>query len=199
MRRYAATLTMILMSTVVAMAVLGARSEQGAPPPLGYFGTVFLQGQPAPEGLLLVACVMNCNTGWEGSEEFGEAVRTRADGGYSALIVGPPNDSFIGEDITFWIVNESGRIQADEVISFVPSLPLARTLNLTFSDPLPVPPTPTPTSTPTITPTPTVTPVLPIPGDSGVPMLGRIALITGVVALVVGGAIFIVARRRRAF
>jgi len=199
MRRYAATLTIILISTVVAMAVLGARSEQGAPPPLGYFGTVFIQGQPASEGLLLVGCVDGCTTGWEGNEELREAVRTHADGSYSALIVGPPNDSFFGKDITFWITNEAGRIQAGEVVPYQLAPNLTRTLNLTFDEPLPILPTPTPTSPPTVTPTPTSTPILPIPGDSGVPLLGRVAVIAGIVALVLGGAIFIVSRRRRAF
>ena len=132
----------VFLTAIVAVGVsvglaLAVQNTQGVSPPLSYIGHVSIQGQTALERLLVLACVGGCDVGWESREDLGQSVRTRADGDYSSLVVGPPNDSFIGEDITFWIENEFGRIQANEVVPFDPVPPLVRTLNLNFPDPLP--------------------------------------------------------------
>ena len=161
-------------------------------------GQVFLDGQPTPEGLQLMTCVGGCDPpGYEGLQR----VTTRADSSYMTLAANPPNSSFSGRQITFWIVNEFGRIQAAETDTF--SLNLRRpTVDLHFQGPLPTPPpTPTPTPPPpTPTPTPTPTPfppaALPIPGDPLVPQLAKVVLYGSIAVLVVGGVGLYWARRR---
>ena len=185
---------------IVALSILGAALRQDVPPfPVAYSGDILIQGEPAPEGLLVLACVAGCDAGWEGSEEDEQAVRTRADGSYAGVIVGPPDESFVGEEITFWIVTDFGdRIKAVESVEYDADLPLSREgFDLTFDDPLPEPPTATPPPTATSTVAPTATLVLPIPGDAGVPGLFRWALIAGAAALAVGGVTFFWFHRRR--
>ena len=167
---------------------------------MNFSGNVTIQGQQAPEGLTLVACVQDCATGWESF-----AYKTLADGRYRSLQVAPGN-KLVNKTITFWIVNESGRIRATETAVYAPNPNKLRvTLELDFTDPVPTPvpptatPTLTPTPTPTFTATPTRTPVPPIPGDPTVPRLSRAALIAGVAAMAAGGMILFVLRRRRAF
>ena len=157
MRRCIVTIPVILL---FMYATMGALMGQGRPNPVGYHGTVTIQGSPAPEGMLVVACVGGCEDGWEATKtgDAAQAVRTLAGGGYKALIVGPPDDSFVGGDITFWIVNEYGRIQATETASFDPGGKLYVQLNLTFDDAAPEP-DPTPTPEPTATPIPTAAPI----------------------------------------
>ena len=119
-------------------------AQDPPPPPVVYSGTISIEGEPAPEGLLLAACVRGCDSGWQSSEDKGEAVRTGEDGTYEGLIVAPPDDSFVGEETTFWMVSDFGRIQANEIIPFSSGIPLARTLDLTFDEPVPSPQSPTP-------------------------------------------------------
>ena len=197
MGRSTATIAAVLSSLVVALLVLGAGPlQQDRPPfPITYKGNVTIQGQPAPAGLPVLACVISC-VAYES-----DTVLTDATGRYQVLVVGPPDVSFLEDEITFWIVNASGRIQAQETSVFVavvnPS-DLTPTLNLTFNQGVPTPPPEPPTPTPTVTPTPTATPVLPIPGDSAVRSLPRTALIIGMAALLAGGMLLMLLRRRRA-
>ena len=190
MRRGAATLVAVLSSLIVALPLLGAAPHQERPPfPVIYGGSVFVQGAPAPAGLSVVGCVIDC------SRYKSDPVLTDETGKYRTLVVGPPNETFQNEEITFWIENEFGAIQAAETGTFDPTIvSLTRTLNLRFGEEVPTPPP----STPTVTPTPTATPVLPIPGDSSVRSLPRMALIVGVAALLAGGMILLLFRRRRA-
>lgn len=137
-----------------------------------------------------MACVQNCGV-WES-----DPIEIQPEGEYRVLVVGGP-EALLGQRITFWIVNDFGRIQARETAVFEEPAnadALTQTLNLSFDDPLPSAP-----PTPTITPTPQPTPVPPIPGDPSVSNLSRIALIAGIVAVVVGGVLLFVVRRRRAF
>ena len=94
-------------------------------------------------------------------------------------------------------------MQADETAIFVQvnlttSAGLNNVLDLKFPEAPPAAPVPTPTPTPTVTPTPLPTPVLPIPGDPSVTQIPRIALIAGMIALVAGGSILFLVRRRNA-
>ena len=198
MRRNGLALLGLLSCLIAALVALGAVPNQGRPPlPIIYSGTVFIQGEEAPEGLAVVACVTDCTEGWQG-----DAQMTRPGGRYIGLVVGPPSAEDVGEEITLWIVNEFGRIQATETLKFELG-DLTRTLDLHFDKPVPTPlpleptPTPTVTPTPTITPIPTPTAVLPIPGDPSVSNLSRVALFAGTAALLAGGAILYLLRRRR--
>ena len=116
------------------------------PLPIIYDGKVSIQGQEAPEGLSLFACVQGC------ASYRSDQVTIGPGGEYRVLVVGPPNESFLNKEITFWIENEFGRIKATQTAIFrVPSDPkdLTPRLNLEFSDPLPEPPPPpTPTNSP---------------------------------------------------
>ena len=197
MGRSPATIVAVLLSLGVALLVLGAApSQQDRPPfPITYKGNVTIQGQPAPAGLSVLACVINC------SSYESDPVPTDATGRYQVLVVGPPDISFLDAEMTFWIVANSGRIQAQQTSVFeavVDPSDLTPTLNLTFNQEVPTRPPEPPTPTPTVTPTPGATPVLPIPGDSSVRSLPRTALILGMAALLAGGVLLMLLRRRRA-
>ena len=214
-RHVTLTLAMVISSILVGLVLLGASSQQGSPPPLPitFNGTVTVQGSPAPEGLSLVACIIDCK------DYETTAATTQAGGKYRGMVIGPPDSSYVNKDVTFWIVtrddmgNEVGRIQADETLRFSP-LELTVTQDLTFPDPVPMapedtptpqpsptePPTNTPTHTPaptaTTAPTPTATTVPPIPGDPSVPQLSRLAVFIGIAALAAGAFAIYLARRR---
>jgi hypothetical protein len=208
---------MAISSILVGLVLLGASSQQGGSPPpfpVTFKGTVTVQGSPAPEGLSLVACIVDCK-----DYETIAAAITQAGGKYRGLVVQPPDTSYVGKAVTFWIVtrddmgNEVGRIQATETLRFSP-LELTVTQDLTFPDPVPMapedtptpqpsptePPTNTPTHTPaptaTTAPTPTATTVPPIPGDPSVPQLSRLAVFIGIGALAAGAFAIYLARRR---
>jgi hypothetical protein len=190
MRRNPLTLVALLTTVAVTLVILGAAPRQGVPLPLTYSGTVTIQGRPAEAGLSLVGCVQECQ------RYESQPATTRGGGSYRGLVVGPPDDSFLDKQITFWIVTESGRIRAAETATYkVPSDPAGLTprLNLTFTEAVPAPAQATPT------PTPLPTPVLPIPGDPSVSRIPALALLAGVAALVAAGTIlFVIGRRRRA-
>ena len=173
------TISLVLLLIVAA---LGAQLGQGTPPgpPVGYFGMITMTDGSDPFGHNLVACVNGCDTtagGWES-----QPVEIGALGSYNALIVGPPDGSFGGRPITFWIVNAGGRIQATESVNLNSSPPLRRTQDLTFEDALPVAPQPTPilptpapptpvppTQVPTLAPTPVPPTPVPTPDPTPVP------------------------------
>ena len=184
MRRTPITLTLLLATAVVALLTLGA--GQAIPPfPLTYSGNLTVQGNPAPAGLSLVACVDGC-------DKYESGIMTGAGGSYRGLVVGPPDEDFVNKQVTFWLVTDEGRIQADQTPTYAPSLAdLTPQLDLTFAGALPQPP-----ATPTPTPPPP-TPVLPIPGDPTVTQLPWLVLAAGVAALMVGASALVVANRRR--
>ena len=205
MRPSVSAVVAVLFSLVAGLSILGAVSQQGDPLPIIFSGPVFIQGQPAPVGLSVVACVLECGTGWES-----EAMVTRAGGEpeepvwYTGIVV-QPGELLLGELITFWIVTDFGRIRATQSSVYQPDFNnLTPILRLEFEDPVPLsptpttPPTPTTTPTPTVVPTPSATAISPIPGDASVPGLSRLVLIVGAAALLVGGAILFVIRRRKA-
>ena len=179
----------LAMSTFSTLGVVLAQDER---PPQPFFqdffsGRVSLQGTPPPAGTQLLACVDSCVTGFES-----QPVRVDPEGEFSFLEVNPSDEILIGRLVSFYLVNEFGRIMAAETRGFVGVFDFY-TVNLTFKDPMPVP-----TPTPTITPIPTLTPtaVLPVPGDRGVTAIPRLALIVGAAAVAAGAGLILLARRR---
>ena len=132
------------------------RQDERPPQPLFedfYSGTVSLQGSPAPTGSQLMACIIDCETGFQS-----QPVRITSAGGYDGLELNPSDEALIGRSVSFYLVNQYGRIKAVETADFVGIFDFY-TLDLTFNQPLPVP-----TPTPTVTPIPTITPTALIAG-----------------------------------
>ena len=122
-------------------------------PPVVYFGNVSVNGQPAPDGLVIVARI----------EDYQSQPVTTSNGGYTWLSISPTSSNYMFKDTTFHI--PAFGVQAFETALFLGG-PAERPLDLTFPvlpEPSPTPeptatPTPVPTATPTPEPTPTVTP-----------------------------------------
>ena len=191
-RREVTFLVVVCALIANTIGTLGTVLAQDERPPQPFFqdfflGSVSLQGAPPPAGTLLIACVDSCVTGFES-----KPVQLQPGGKYDLLEVNPSDEALIGRLVSFYLVNEFGRIKAAETRGFVGVFDFY-TVNLTFNDPLPVP-TPTPTITPTLTLTPTA--VLPVPGDPGVTAIPRMALIVGAAAVAAGAALIFWARRR---
>ena len=123
-------------------------------PPVMYFGNVTVNGQPAPDGLVIVARI----------EDYQSESVTTNNGAYARLTVSPPSSSYQYKDTTFHI--GAFGVQASETVLFLGG-PAERPLDLTF----PVLPEPTPTPLPTATrvPVPTATQV-PVPTATQVPV-----------------------------
>ena len=175
-----------------ALGTMGAVPGQDERPPQPFFrdffsGTVSLQGAPPPSGTQLIACVDSCVTWFESLP-----VQLQPEGRYDLLEVNPSDEASIGRLVSFYLINEFGRIKAAKTRGFVGVFDFY-TVNLTFNDPLPVP-----TPTPTVTPIPTLTPtaVLPVPGDPGVTAIPRLALIIGAASVAAGAGLILLARRR---
>ena len=183
---------LLITSAVMAIAILGAVPQQGERPPQPFFqdfysGTVTLRGAPAPVGTKLIGCVLDCVTGFES-----KAVELQAGGTYELLEVNPLDEALIGLPVRFYLVNDFGRIIAQETTAFIGVFDFY-VLDLTFNDRLPVP-TPIPTATPTMQPTPTA--ILPVPGDPAITAIPRLALIIGAAAVAAGAGMILLARRR---
>ena len=170
---------------------MGAVPQQGERPPQPFFqdyysGKVTLQGAPAPAGTRLIACVLDCVTGFES-----KAVELQSAGAYELLEVNPSEEALIGLPVSFYLINEFGRIKAEETTEFVGVFNFY-VVDLTFNSPLPVP-TPIPTVTPTMQPTPTA--ILPVPGDPAITAIPRLALIIGAAAVAAGAGLILLGRR----
>ena len=99
---------------ILAFSMLGAGENQIERPPQPFFqdffsGKVTVQGSAPPVGTLLIACIDDCETGFE-SEPYG----LKSGGVFDQLEVNPNNEDLVGHTITFYLVNEFGRIQANE-------------------------------------------------------------------------------------
>jgi len=191
-RREVTFLVIICALVVATLSALGAAPQQGERPPQPFFqdffsGTVSHLASAPPPGTLLLACVDDCTTGFES-----QPVQLESGGKYAFLEVNPTDQAFIGRTVSFYLVNEFGRIKAAETRRFV-GIFYFYTMDLTFKDPLPMP-TPMPTATPVPTLTPTA--VLPVPGDPGLTAIPRMALIIGAAAVAVGAGLMLLARRR---
>ena len=185
-------ITFLLGMAAIILSALAAVPGQGERPPQPLFedffsGSVSLQGSPAPAGSQLIACIVDCATGFES-----QPVRIGPGGRYDRLELNPSDEALIGRTVNFYLVNQYGRIKAVETTSFVGVFDFY-SLDLTFNQPLPVP-----TPTPTVTPIPTVTPTasLPVPGDPSLTAIPRLALIIGAVTLAGGTGLILIAHRR---
>ena len=156
----------ILILATVAVSSAGVAWAQFPPFPALYKGDVTVGGLPAPDGITIVARIVNYRNlpTWESRPV------TTSSGRYLNLAVGATDRSYLGGTITF----HTDGVQAQQTGMFTELLlPQEVTLNLTFPAIPPTPtPTPMPTSTPTQmppTPTQTSTPILPTPTPTSTP------------------------------
>ena len=210
-------LTLIPLAILLLITLIAAIPHQGLPNPAIFQGTASIGDQPAPEGTTLIACVADP----ECEKTNSNTDTVQADGKFIALTATGTDHNQIGSaTVYFFIVNDHGRVQANETAVYGSSDPtqLFFQVTLTFpSLPTPVPtPTPTPVATPTPTPPPTPTPTptpvptppptptpppppetaLPIPGEPLVPQLAQTILYIGITLLVLGTATLLYTRRR---
>ena len=207
MRRFPAIIFVSAVLLFGALAVLGAGPYQAERPPQPFFqdffsGTVLLEGSSPPEGTLLIACIDDCEDGFESS-----AYPLKADGSFAQLEVKPLDEELVGHIITFYLENEFGRIRALESRPYIGVFDFY-VQDLTFVNPMPTPePTPVPEPTrlpgptplpepPEPTPRPTPIALLPVAGDPSVARLPKIALMAGGAAVVPGAGLLVVARRK---
>ena len=163
---FLAVLGLLLLGS---LATMGAGPLQGGVPPQPYnadyfSGTVYLGLDQALPGTQLLACVDTC-----GVFET-EMVGLNPDGTYNLLGIHPKDQSLRGRQISFYLVNQYGRIKAAETTYFEGGFNAAN-LDLHFEGPLPSPP---------------VAPNLPRVGDPIVPQLPMVALGTGALLLLAG-------------
>ena len=124
---------------LIALFVLGAGPRQGGVRPQAYGANFFsvvitVQGQPPPAGTQVIGCVADCVEIFES-----KLVLTDADGNYVAMELNPDDEDLVGRIITFYLVNEFGRISATETRRFEGDFDIYP-LDLTFADPLPLRP-----------------------------------------------------------
>ena len=191
-------LILVVCVFMVSFTILGAGDNQIERPPQPFFqdffsGSVTVQGIAPPAGTLLIACINSCDSDFES-----EPYRLKEGGVFDQLEVNPKNEILIGQPITFYLVNEFGRIQANEKRPYIGVFDFY-SQDLTFEGPLPQPaPTPVPTPTALAAPTAVPTPVasLPIAGDPSITTLPKIALATGGIAVAFGSVLLFAARRK---
>ena len=184
--RKTAFLAALAALTIVLASAMGAGPRQDVGPPQPFFNDIFfghatVQGAPAPNGTTLVACIDDCDSVFQTAP-----VEIEEGGSYSNLRVDPADKRLVGHTVTFYLVNEYGRIRAAETADFKGVLQI-QALDLRFADPMPKP-TPTPTVTPTAS--------LPVPGDPGVTTIPKLALAVGAAAAAAGILLLLVVRRR---
>ena len=206
MRRFLAINFLTAVLILSALTLMGAGPNQSERPPQPFFqdffsGLVLLQGSPPPEGTLLIACIDTCEGSFESTP-----YSLKADGTFDQLEVNPTSEELVGHPISFYLVNEFGRIRAVERRPYIGVFDFY-VQNLTFVDPLPRAPVPEPTPTPIPTPTPTPTPApgptpvptptasLPVAGDPAVARLPKVALLIGAMAVLAGASLLLVSRR----
>ena len=194
LRRFPAILFLTAALLIAALTVLGAGPNQAERPPQPFFqdffsGAVLVQGSPPPEGTLLIACIDSCENSFESAP-----YSLKADGTFEQLEVNPASENLVGHPISFYLVNEFGRIRAVEIRPYIGVFDFY-VQDLTFVDPLPLAALPDPTPSPTPTPRPTPVASLPVAGDPAVAQLPKIALMAGVVAVLLGASLLLVSRR----
>lgn len=188
MKRFPAIIFLTAALLLTVFAVLGAGPNQAERPPQPFFqdflsGAVLLQGYPAPEGTVLVACIDSCDGGFESA-----SYNLNTDGTFRQLEINPASENLVGHTITFYLENEFGRIRAVETRPYIGVFDFY-VQDLTFVDPLPLAPLPDPT------PKPTPITSLPVAGDPTVALLPKIALMAGAVVVLVGASLLLVSRR----
>ena len=194
MRRSFTTFFLMAFLLLFAFVSLGAGPNQDERPPQPFFqdffsGSVLLQGSAPPEGTLLIACIDDCGTVFQSA-----SYSLKADGRFDQLEVNPSSEALLGHTIYFYLINEHGRIRAEETRPYIGVFDFY-VQDLTFVEPLP---TPAPDPTPEPTPIPTPTASLPIAGDPAVAQVPKLALMAGAAAVVAGAGLLLAARRKAA-
>lgn len=192
MRRSSTTIFLILALLLFAFVLMGAGPNQDERPPQPFFqdffsGAVLLQGSTPPEGTLLIACIDDCDTVFQSAN-----YSLNADGRFDQLEVNPSNEALVGHTIYFYLVNEHGRVRAEESRPYIGVFDFY-VQDLNFLEALPVP-DPDPTPEPTPRPTPTAS--LPVAGDPSVAQVPKLALMAGGAAVVAGAVLLLAARRK---
>jgi hypothetical protein len=168
-RRRIHFLAVLVLLAIGSLAMIGAVPLQSGVPPQPYnadlfSGRVYLGPDLAPPGTRMLACVDVCCV-------FETEVFTLdPDGSYKLLAIHPADRSLRGRPISFYLLNQHGRIKAAEITYFEGGFN-AVDLDLHFEGPLPSPP---------------VAPDLPRVGDPLVPQLPRVALGMGSLLLAAG-------------
>ena len=193
-RKNSAIVFLAIHLLILGFALLGAAPKQSERPPQPFFqdffsGTVLLQGAPPPEGTLLIACIDDCEDGFQSVP-----YQLKADGSFDQLEVAPEDEDMVGHLITFYLVNDFGRNQAVETRPYIGVFDFYRQ-DLTFVDPMPLP-EPTPRPKPAeAEPAPTPTASLPIAGEPVMARLPVLVLILGLVMAVLGGGLLMLSKR----
>lgn len=180
MRRSIDFVTVLALLLLGSLVTIGAAPSQGGVPPQPYnadyfSGRVYLGSDLAPPGTRILACVDVC------SVFETEIANLAPDGTYKLLAIHPEDQSLRGRPISFYLLNQYGRIQAVETTYFEGGFN-AVDLDLHFEGPLPSPP---------------VAPDLPLVGDPIVPQLPKAALGTGL-TLLLAGVVMMLLRGRTA-
>jgi len=183
---------MVVQGLLVMFLLLGAAPNQIDRPPQPFFqdffsGYVTLQGGVPPVSTLLIACIDDCDTGFQS-----KPYRLNADGSFHQLEVNPMNEELVGHPITFYLTNDFGKIPAVENRLYIGVFDFY-IQDLTFTELMPLP---SPTRLPDPTPQPTPTASLPIAGDPPVTKLPKIALASGGIAVVFGSVLLFASRRK---
>jgi hypothetical protein len=106
------------------------------------------------------------------------------------------SEELVGHPITFYLVNDFGKIASVEVRPYIGVFDFY-VQDLSFTDSMPHPsPLPSPTLLPEPTPEPTPTASLPIAGDPAVTILPKIILASGGIAVLFGSVLLFASRRK---
>ena len=101
------TLGLLMLATLVYLRPVSLEAQHGPPPiPALYSGAVLVGGETPPDGLIITARIL----------DYESQPSTITDGRYELLIVGPLDESFIGEAITFVLDG----LQADQTDIYIP-------------------------------------------------------------------------------
>ena len=178
---------------LVMFVLLSAAPNQIDRPPQPFFqdffsGKVTLQGGAPPTGTLLIACIDDCDTAFQS-----KPYNLNADGSFDQLEVNPMSEDLVGHPITFYLVNDFGKIASVEVRPYIGVFDFY-VQDLTFTDSMPLP---SPTIMPEPTPQPTPTASLPIAGDPSVTILPKITLASGGIAVLFGSVLLFAGRREK--
>lgn len=102
-----ATLGLLMLAMLVYLRPVSVEAQHGPPPlPALYSGAVLVGGETPPDGLTITARVL----------DYESQPSTITGGRYELIIVGPPDESFIGETIAFIL----GGLQADQTDVYAP-------------------------------------------------------------------------------
>ena len=171
---------LVIGCIVLALLCLGAGPKQSEVPPQAFFadyfsGRVVLKGGVPPEGIVLVACIKDCET------FRSEEVTLDIEGKFALMEVNPDDRFLRGDEILFYLANAHGKIQAEETIPFEGEYSIVEIV-LHFNSELPKPMAP---------------PALPEVGDPLLALLPKVAIILGVMFVGTGGLLTLIGFRRK--